>query len=293
MVARAERHVFPMDVRWSVDISGAPAAEPVSDARQIYLALKAGQVVAHSLTDGAERWRRDNLATEHPLALDGALLYVAAAEAVHALRTSDGRDEWITPRLAPTAPLLAKGGWVIAVTGSGLVALRGSDGAVVWQRATGTIRERPTIDGDRLYVSLDDGRVVAMQLESGESLWERRLGGAPGRIYVAHDRVYTGGADKYFYCLRADTGELNWEFHVGAAFAGAPTSDDDHVYVAALDNEVRAFDRKNGALRWKQPMQQRPAAGPVVIGRTVFVPVMRKILCGGSASRLTTQSAKS
>ena len=270
----ADGHVLPMASRWSVDVAGAPAAEPVSDARQVYLALKAGQVVARALSDGAEKWRRDNLATAQPLGLDGSHLFVVAGAAIHALRTADGRDDWIKPDLTPTAPLLAEGGWVIAATASGLVALRGSDGAIVWQRKAGTIRERPTIDGDRLYFSLEDGRMTALQLESGEPIWEQQLGGAPGAVYVSHGRVYAGGSDKYFYCLRADTGELLWEWRVGATFQGRPSGDEDHVYVAALDNIVRAFDRANGALRWKVALPERPASGPIVAGTTVFVPAV-------------------
>ena len=65
-----------------------------------------------------------------------------------------------------------------------------------------------------------------------------------------------------------------WESRVGATFQGRPSGDEDHVYVAALDNIVRAFDRAHGALRWKVALPERPASGPIVAGTTVFVPAV-------------------
>jgi hypothetical protein len=48
--------------------------------------------------------------------------------------------------------------------------------------------------------------------------------------------------------------------------------DDDRVYVAALNNVVRALDRQNGNQRWHLGLAQRPSFGVFVSGHVVFVP---------------------
>ncbi|HEX5478382.1 MAG TPA: PQQ-binding-like beta-propeller repeat protein [Dehalococcoidia bacterium] len=267
-----ERTVFPMATRWSVDVAGAPATAPVSDDRQVYLALAGGGIVAHGLTDGAQRWRRDGLTADQPLATDGTDVFVAAAHAIHALRAADGRDAWQHPDITPTAPLLAAAGWVFAATADGVVALRARDGSLVWRREAGDVRERPALEGDRLYLSRTDGNIVALRVDSGAPVWQQKLGGAPGGVYATADRVYAGAADKYFYCLDAATGQIEWESRVGATFQGAPAGDAMHVYFTALDNTIRALDRGNGAVRWWKPLADRPATGPIVVGITVLVP---------------------
>ena len=58
----------------------------------------------------------------------------------------------------------------------------------------------------------------------------------------------------------------------GADTAGAPVADDKLIYFAALDNMLRALDRRNGNLRWSRSLPSRPAAGPLRTGDVVLVP---------------------
>ena len=54
---------------------------------------------------------------------------------------------------------------------------------------------------------------------------------------------------KQFCSLFLETGGRrdDWCFQVGAAVVGRPVADATHVYFVALDNLLRAHDRKNGA----------------------------------------------
>jgi hypothetical protein len=44
------------------------------------------------------------------------------------------------------------------------------------------------------------------------------------------------------------------------------------VFIASLDNALRAFDRRDGALRWYKGVPFRPSSGPIVVGSAVLVP---------------------
>ena len=66
----------------------------------------------------------------------------------------------------------------------------------VWGQKIGAVEQRPTIEGDRLYVPVADGRLVALDLESGALQWERQLGASPTEPLALADRVYLGAGRK-------------------------------------------------------------------------------------------------
>lgn len=258
-------------LRWFVTVSAAPAVSPVVADGYVYLPLKPGIVAAHRIADGAEAWRV-KLAAEQELASAPRLLFVPAAEAVHALASDTGRELWLAATGTVTAPLLVREGWLIAASGSTLFALRASDGAQIWKREGGDVLDRPTIDGDVLYVSYSDGRVAALDLQSGSTRWETKLGGAGTEPLVAGDRVYVGSSDGNFYALKLKNGEFDWSYPVRAPLLGRAAVDDERVYVTAMDNLLRALDRTSGNQRWRRDLSFRPLAGPVLIGSAVTVP---------------------
>lgn len=271
--------VLPTEVRWGVVVAARPSAPPAIGGDGIFVALQSGAVVAHRLADGSEAWRVD-LRAEQPLAVDAGRVFVASGEAIHALDAAAGAVRWRAPSGALSAPILAQDGWVIAASAGSLVALRSEDGSKVWGREVGAVATRSAIHGDALYVPLADGRVLALDLQTGATRWERRLVAAPkspapagaiSEVLADADRVYAGAADGRFYCLDAADGSLAWRFRVGAALRGRPVSDGRRIYIASIDNVVRAFDKDSGALLWHPSLPFRPA-GPVLLGGTLMVP---------------------
>ncbi len=264
--------MLPLAPRWSVDIAAQPVARaaPVFDDERVYVALRAGQIVARSLVDGSETWRKD-LPTDQPISADEGIVFVSSRDGIHALRGADGATLWETPLPNITAPLVARGGWLIALAERRAIAFRSKDGVRVWERDVGGSIEAPAIDGDRVYVSVDDGRIVAAHLTTGESIWESTIGATAGPLFALGDRVYAGASDRLFYCLKAQSGEIDWTKRIGAAVLGPAAVDDEHVYFVALDNVIRALDRSNGNQRWQHAYRRRALTGPAVGGRYVFV----------------------
>jgi len=262
--------MLPSAVRWSVPISASPVAPPVVDSDRILVVLQSGAVEAHRASDGTTLWKVE-LRSELPLAADGDRVYVAAGEAIHALKATDGTPEWLAPTGNVTAPLVAHAGWVIAATQKALTAYRAADGTKVWSRELGNQRETATIEGDNLYVPLEDGRLVALDLRSGEEKWARHLTGPLSEVLALPDRVYVRSADKHLYCYRASDGERDWRVLFGAVMRGRPAADDKRIYVTSMDNTVRAYRRSNGELLWHPAVPFRPTTGPELIESAVIV----------------------
>jgi outer membrane protein assembly factor BamB len=243
----------------------------VVSGSHVYLVLQPGVVVAYRIADGSVAWQRE-LRTDQPMATDGDWLFVVADDSIQALKIADGTTAWRIGVRDVTAPLLAKDGWIIVASRGHLTAYRATDGTEVWTREGGDQQIRATIEGDTLYVPLVEGAVQSLDLTTGHERWTRRVGGAPTEVLAFADRVFVGSANKYFFCLDAGTGEVSWFFWVGAVVRGRPAADADHVYMTAVDNLVRAFDRRSGNKRWQADVKVRPITGPVVVGASVIVP---------------------
>jgi outer membrane protein assembly factor BamB len=268
----SELQTLPSAVRWKVAISAKAAAAPIIAGEQIVVALQSGNVVSYRTKDGAEAWHVQ-LRADHPVVADGKYLFIAAGEMIHALNADDGTVLWRAASGTLTAPVLVHGGWVIAASASGLAAFREADGTPVWTRESGPQHVRPTIEGDNLYVPLDDGHLLALDLKTGAERWRRYPAvGRLSEVLAFADRVFVGAADKQFYAYKAQNGEVDWRARLGTIVRGRPSADDSRLFVTALDNVVRAFDRRSGALLWHPAVPYRPTTGPVLIGSSVVVP---------------------
>jgi hypothetical protein len=51
-------------------------------------------------------------------------------------------------------------------------------------------------------------------------------------------------------------------------------ADEKRIYFAALDNVLRALDRRSGNMRWTAPLPSRPSGGPLRTGDVVIVPTV-------------------
>lgn len=262
--------ILPTAIRWSDAIAARPVAPPVIAGSMIVVALQSGTVVARLVADGKEAWRVE-LSADQPLTADAERVFAAAGEMIHALNAATGALAWRAPSGTLTAPLLVHEGWVVAATAKGLAAYRAADGSKVWSRESGAQRSRASIEGDNLYVPLEDGRLLALDLRTGTERWVHPFAEAPAEVLAFADRLYLGVGDEYFYCLDAETGATSWRYPTGSALLGRPAADKARVFVVGLDNMVRGFDRRTGAA-WRARTPYRPTTGPVVVGSSVVVP---------------------
>jgi outer membrane protein assembly factor BamB len=263
---------LPIAEVWTQSLDDGVAVPPVMDGARAYLALRSGHLVARDLTDGKELWKIDRTITS-PMAVAGDVLIVSAGNAVEALRGSDHKTLWKASQITTAAPLVAAGERVVVVTDAEAIVFNAATGAIAWRKPAGGISLPPVIDGDRVVLGANDGKVTALALDTGQTAWESFVVEDGVTALGAHaGLVYAGGGDKRFYCLK--DGKLGWPvWRVGSVVIGNIAVDDQHVYYAARDNVVRGVDRLNGNQRWQQPVRNRPFSGVIEAGHIVFVPL--------------------
>jgi outer membrane protein assembly factor BamB len=265
--------IVPAHGVWTLVLNSQLTIAPAYDATHAYFPLEGDRLAAYVMPEGTLSW----LVTAHPLlpptAGDG-LIFLVEAEGLVALRATDGSVAWQLAMENPpaVAPAFAAG-WLIVGTKDGRVeAIHAADGTIAWQRSIGSPAHAPaSLTADRVYASISDGRLVSLTLETGEPVWERHLGAAPTEILADGDRLYVGSADNYLYCVLARDGTIDWRWRTGGDIVGRPVSDERHVFFVALDNLLRAMDRKSGAQVWMRPLPVRPIAAPLLAGSTLVV----------------------
>jgi outer membrane protein assembly factor BamB len=261
---------LPVTIHWSIDLRAGATGSPVNDGERIYLALKTAHVVAFAPSDGHEIWRIAKDVTATMAAADGAL-FMPLADAVEAARGKDGASLWVAPQIKAVAPLVVSGKILLVATETEIVALNTADGQVAWRTAAGGVRQPLAVDGDAAFAGANDGRLVALALADGRLLWEKYIPDGVSTLAAHRGLVYVGGGDKQLYCLDGRHGGLKWPYPIRSPISGRISVDDDHVYLTALDNVVRALDRETGNMRWQFGLKRRPIGGVRVAGHIVFV----------------------
>jgi outer membrane protein assembly factor BamB len=268
------QHLLALDQRWSVTFAAPPAAAAGFDQARAYVALKDGSVTAVDLETGAERWKVELATTFAPETGDG-FVFVGAGEDVVALIDRSGEVGWKANVGGPiaTAPFFDAGTLIVTKADGEVLALRAANGSVLWRRSFGApLAVPPSVGGERLYVALDDSRVLAVNPETGEPAWTYTVNDRATGILGLDDQVVVGTRGNRVYSLKSENGRLRWTWQVGGDVMGPAVADEKHIYFAALDNVLRAVDRKSGNLRWTAPLPSRPLGGPVRTGDVVIVP---------------------
>lgn len=270
--AAAAGLTFPLQPKWNATFPSPPSFAPAYDADFAYLSLRDNQLVAVSLKDGTTAWSVECFVTA-PLAAGDGFVFAGSDGFIEARSQKDGSTQWRRPLEGRIASMYWDAGWLVATTESGpLLMLRATDGEILWQHDFGArLHAPPAPAGNRLYLALHDGRLVAAALQTGDEIWTIRLK-APGvGILALTDRLYVGALDNYFYCLDTRDGDVDWRWPTGADLRGMPVIDSRRVYFVALDNVLRAHDRKSGTMVWKKVLPMRPSAGPLMSGSTLLV----------------------
>lgn len=236
------------------------------DRERVYVPLQLNAIQALDRETGEPVWR-SAVATIWAPVLGNDLVYVAAADAVHALDTRTGALRWRAPIDRPMiVPLTLTSDLLVGVMEpDAVIAFAVDDGREMWRRSLGTHPNHAAAsDGQRLVFALSDSRVVALSLTDGGPLWEQRLEGDLGPPLAVRERVIVGSSSNYLYAFD-DRGRLAWKWRTGGDVVGVSADSTTGAYFASLDNVVRAVNRGNGNQRWIKEMSTRPGLPPETI----------------------------
>lgn len=281
------QRIVALDARWTLAFDSAPSASAGYDQHAAYVPLKGGELVAVDLDSGKVRWKVE-LATAFSPATGDGLVFAAGDAIVLAYEERTGTTTWRTPVDGPlAAPVYFDAGTLLVTRMDGeLVALNAQDGAVLWRRQVGApLLVEPAAAGDRFFVALEDGRVLALARDSGEPAWTYTIPDPITGMLALDDQLIVGTRGNRLYSLGMAKGRALWQQKAGADISGAAVADEDHIYFTALDNLLRALNRRNGNLLWMAKLPSRPAGGPVRTGNVVIVPTVSADI--GAYSALT------
>jgi outer membrane protein assembly factor BamB len=146
--------------------------------------------------------------------------------------TSDDPDSSFT-----TWPVVADG-VVYARSGPGVLAVEAESGRVKWWRENdeGSTLVAPSLDEERLYISVPFGHLLALDRETGEEVWRFTADDSLDASAVVDDgMIFVGSADaKVLYGVN-DDGRLEWKVATEFEPNSVPTASDG-VIVASTDH---------------------------------------------------------
>jgi len=228
-------------VQWQTDISTTSASNDTGGASAVVVAdetvvstMSTG-VVALSLRDGTEQWRREFTSATVP-------------------STVDIGDN-------PAPPVMANGRVYLA-TADSVVALAVDDGTVVWRNTDVAGTGVPVVTDAALFVPTTDG-VARFDTTDGHRQWTVPADGT--RLAVADGTVVING--EQVVAVDADTSEVRWRRSDRPT--GYPVVVDRTVYVSGSYGELIGRSLTDGTEQWRID-RGRSLEVPVVTPESVY-----------------------
>jgi outer membrane protein assembly factor BamB len=246
---------------------------------------------------GVVRWNTP-IATKVPPVVAGGVLFVAADTEIHALNAVTGDRQWSLPiESSVRTPMILRGNLLVALMQPDeLVAFRLDTREIAWRRSVGeTGSVLMNADDRALYVSAGS-RLLCVLLADGSVAWEQPLQGTLSEPALGRDRVLVGSTTRRFWAFNPRSGKEEWMW-AGRIFGGdiiGAAVEGDLIYVASLDNIVRALNRGNGHQLSKKDIGTPPVLPPrAFFGVVVVVGVAPTIstFLGETLTPVSTWSA--
>ncbi len=249
---------------------------------------KVSEVGAVGLNPGEIIWTY-NAGSEirsSPAVFDGRVYFAGMSGSVFSLDVKgDFLWNFRTKFLVSSAPVVDKLGRIVFGSWDNYVYVLDESGKLLWRFRTGGDITRPVaIDGKRIYVGSEDGKLYA--LEDGKLVWKLDLNGwLSTNIVIDSDGVlYFGTSSGEFYSV-SYSGNILWTFEAGGWISSGVAMDlEGNLYFGSVDDYLYVLDRK-GELLWKYNVGSDVTSGPVLDS-------FGKVLVGTASGNLVALSRK-
>lgn len=280
---------------------GRAGAANRQDALRLQPALSDRQIVVASRKGDLQSWDRQGkrlwqTRLKTPItggvALSGTTVLVGTQGGVlYALNAADGQVRWrraLTGSLL-SLPLVTADRVVVLGNDGAVTGLNPDTGAVVWTFDTHipSVSMRGTAapvlaDASTVLIASSNGRVYALDLNSGIPRWERRVaipsGSDDAQKLIDVDGTPVVDQGQLFVVsyqsqlLGADLKQQRVLWARDASSLSGPAVTPELVVISTAEGDVRAYDRQQGELRWKQDgLAWRGLSNPVRLGAYIVV----------------------
>jgi outer membrane protein assembly factor BamB len=213
---------WPLESAWHVRVP--PGREWPLTVTAVTLVLGAkGAIVARSLPDGREHWRRPLPFTPRWVGTVPGAMVVAGPHGAARVRAADGGLVWtFAPSAAFAGPQDSSPGWQAA----------DADPAPAAELSAFQLA------GGRLFALEGSARLLALDLDSGEPLWRRPAPAAGLPHAVTGDRFHAGYLATAEFVLAQSTDGRRWNFDAttGRIMSVAPTAEEPWPTPVPLDD---------------------------------------------------------
>lgn len=279
-LAEAPRVAWRRDVGDNANENEEILAQPLVVGDFVFTMDSRSIVSAFEMASGRLLWRVDLEPEDEDagffgggLAYDGERLFVTTGFAqVFALNPRNGGLFWVKDVPAPVrAAPAADGGRVFVVTlDNQTITLAADDGRRLWshsgvQETTGLIGSAsPAVAGKIVVSPYSSGEIIGLSVEDGRVLWDDNLSTA-NRVDPLADLAHIRGTPVIdrgivfvishagrMVALDLEQGLRAWQANIGGI--EMPWVGGDFIFVLTNDAQVVCLTRRDGRIRWVQPL---------------------------------------
>ena len=265
------RSLFPVGTVWTLALNNQLTVPPAYDAHARFLPDRRRSARrATSCRRAPSSGSSSRAPVLQPVAGRRSGVPRRAGRADGAARRATARVAWQLPFAEPLAvPPVWDNGWLVrrdrGRRGPRLSRHRRRAHLAPRSRIAGAraARRSPPIASTSRPTTAASSRCMSTD---GDAVWERRLGGAANDILALDDRVYAGAQGQLL--LLRDGQRRPRRLAVAdrrRRRRRRRSSDETNVYFVALDNVLRALNRKSGGQQWMRPLPFRPVWAPVQV----------------------------
>ncbi len=306
-LGESPRRVWTGDVGDGSNDARQILAQPLVVNGTIYTMDALSVITAFDAERGRVQWRVDLEPDDEDdgyfgggIAFDGDRIYVTTGFArIFALEAESGAVIWNQRVSAPirAAPAVASGRVFAVTLDNQTIALAADDGRRLWthsgiQEITSLVGgASPAVSGSTVVVPYSSGEIFGLLAETGRPLWSHNLASVTradplgdlaqirGAPVIDRGVVFAISNSGRMVAIDLRQGVRAWEAEVGGV--EMPWVGGDFIFVVTNNAQVIALTRRDGRIRWVQPLprfedpedQTGPIAwsGPVLAGDRLIV----------------------
>jgi len=288
-----------LDINWSRDTGAAEnsasySLRPLIVDDQILSIDTEGVIVNINAKTGKENWDFETeLAAISGLAGNREVIIVSSGDGdLAAFRHLDkGLEKLWSIQLKGeirAAPAIDKSRLFVRTVSGKLTGISLLDGSILW-----TISRRipalsltgnspPLVDGDRVIVGFDDGKLAAFDRNNGQMIWEtaislssgrteiERLVDIDGQFLLRDGVIYVSTYQGSLAAVQAINGNVLWTRKFSSY--QSIIADEDALYLSGDLSHLWSIDRRSGTAFWKQEvLHARKITAPQMLNNQIAV----------------------
>ena len=283
-VGSADQYLYCLDaeegtLEWKVETDDWIRARPVADDKNIFVATISGTLYRIDHTGNVQS---ENNISEHPIYADLAgdskqllitdsnlMLYCYGKKdqkrweksILPAFENKDG-ERIFTDLISggtfyQSKPTAADGKLYFGTPGGFLYCVDSETGKEIWKHEMGAaISVGAAIADGKVYAGQQGSErfFYCFDAETGELVWKQTIPGGWvwGSAAVDDGLVYVPTVSGYAVCLDGETGHIVWMYPTAKSVPAEPAIDGDLVYFGSWSRSLYAFNKKTGAIVWKE-----------------------------------------